>query len=133
VFIKDYFVVCECVFRQWNIMDDKSSAERVLPHPGFVYCCKYHPRLDSIVVTGCYDQALRVWDLSHEEEAGQVLASVGIWFEYELGSSFDYKLGSLRNTNVVFSDEESQGYVVNLLARDVSASEPKWPRCNCTM
>nr|KAG5703879.1 hypothetical protein BaRGS_008138 [Batillaria attramentaria] len=26
----------------------------------FVYCCKFHPQVDGIVVSGCYDQVLRV-------------------------------------------------------------------------
>ena len=61
----------------WNVVEEKRGAEKVLPHPGFVYCCKFHPRMDTIIVSGCYDQVLRVWDLSHEDESGQVCVCVG--------------------------------------------------------
>ncbi|KAL8612119.1 hypothetical protein ACOMHN_013998 [Nucella lapillus] len=62
--------------RTWNIMEEKPTAEKVLPHPGFVYCCKYHPRLDSIAVSGCYDQVLRVWDLSQDDEGGHLMQEI---------------------------------------------------------
>ncbi|XP_076440565.1 jouberin-like [Babylonia areolata] len=61
--------------RTWNIVEEKGTAEKVLPHPGFVYCCEYHPRLDSIAVSGCYDQVLRVWDLS-QPEGGQLMQEI---------------------------------------------------------
>lgn len=64
--------ICFCLNRIWNVIEAKPFAEKVLPHPSFVYCCKFHPRVDTVVVSGCYDQVIRVWDISQEEESGQV-------------------------------------------------------------
>lgn len=50
-----------------------ASAVRVFPHPSFVYTAKYHPMADSLVVTGCYDSVIRIWNANVEEIHGQLL------------------------------------------------------------
>ncbi|CAB0004655.1 unnamed protein product [Nesidiocoris tenuis] len=39
-----------------------SSHLKILNHPSYVYCCTWIG--PSLAVTGCYDRALRLWDLS---------------------------------------------------------------------
>lgn len=46
---------------------------RVFPHPSFVYTAKYHPVAESLVVTGCYDSVIRIWNANVKEIHGQLL------------------------------------------------------------
>ncbi|NWT79507.1 AHI1 protein, partial [Lanius ludovicianus] len=59
--------------RMWKIEMKAASAERVFPHPSFVYTAKYHPVADSLVVTGCYDSVIRIWNANVKEIHGQLL------------------------------------------------------------
>ncbi|NXL28805.1 AHI1 protein, partial [Glaucidium brasilianum] len=59
--------------RMWKIETQAASAVRVFPHPSFVYTAKYHPIADSLVVTGCYDSVIRIWNANVKEIHGQLL------------------------------------------------------------
>ncbi|XP_037247891.1 jouberin [Falco rusticolus] len=59
--------------RMWKIEMQAASAVRVFPHPSFVYTAKYHPVADSLVVTGCYDAVIRIWNANVKEIHGQLL------------------------------------------------------------
>ncbi|NXO24624.1 AHI1 protein, partial [Cisticola juncidis] len=59
--------------RMWKIEMKAASAVRVFPHPSFVYTAKYHPVADSLVVTGCYDSVIRIWNANVKEVHGQLL------------------------------------------------------------
>ncbi|NXI34604.1 AHI1 protein, partial [Galbula dea] len=59
--------------RMWKIEMQMASAVRVFPHPSFVYTAKYHPVADWLVVTGCYDSVIRVWNANGKEIHGQLL------------------------------------------------------------
>ncbi|NXM69290.1 AHI1 protein, partial [Serilophus lunatus] len=59
--------------RMWKIEMQAASAVRVFPHPSFVYTAKYHPITDSLVVTGCYDSVIRIWNANVKEIHGQLL------------------------------------------------------------
>ncbi|NXP79234.1 AHI1 protein, partial [Ramphastos sulfuratus] len=59
--------------RMWKIEAQAASAVRVFPHPSFVYTAKYHPTADSLVVTGCYDSVIRIWNANVKEIHGQLL------------------------------------------------------------
>ncbi|NWH27414.1 AHI1 protein, partial [Grus americana] len=59
--------------RMWKIEMQAASAVRVFPHPSFVYTAKYHPIADSLVVTGCYDSVIRIWNANVKEINGQLL------------------------------------------------------------
>ncbi|XP_021176678.2 jouberin isoform X2 [Fundulus heteroclitus] len=68
--------------REWNVERLLESAQKVLPHPSFVYCARYHPGAQNLVVTGSYDCLIRVWRLDVEDVNGQMLQ------EFEAHSSF---------------------------------------------
>ncbi|NXS53946.1 AHI1 protein, partial [Brachypteracias leptosomus] len=64
--------------RMWKIEMQAASAVRVFPHPSFVYTAKYHPVADSLVVTGCYDSVIRIWNANVEEINGQLLQELDV-------------------------------------------------------
>lgn len=68
--------------REWDIEGLSPNAQKVLPHPSFVYSAQYHPSAQSLVVTGGFDSVLRVWRLDIEDVNGQLLR------EFEGHSSF---------------------------------------------
>ncbi|KAM8945544.1 jouberin [Pelodytes ibericus] len=59
--------------RLWRIGIESPSAVKVLPHPSFVYAAKFHPTSNHLVVTGCYDAVIRVWNVKVKEVNGQLL------------------------------------------------------------
>ncbi|XP_076013611.1 jouberin isoform X2 [Genypterus blacodes] len=59
--------------RVWNVEGLVGNAQKVLPHPSFVYCAQYHPTAQNLVVTGGYDCVLRVWRLDVDDVNGQLL------------------------------------------------------------
>ncbi|XP_020842780.1 jouberin isoform X2 [Phascolarctos cinereus] len=59
--------------RMWKIESQGSSAVKVFPHPSFVYTAKFHPVAGYLVVTGCYDSVIRVWNVQVQEVHGQLL------------------------------------------------------------
>ncbi|KAF7670049.1 hypothetical protein LDENG_00084520 [Lucifuga dentata] len=59
--------------RVWNVEELLGIAQKVLPHPSFVYCAQYHPTAQNLVVTGGYDSLLRVWRLDVDDVNGHLL------------------------------------------------------------
>ncbi|KAG8444588.1 hypothetical protein GDO86_009668 [Hymenochirus boettgeri] len=59
--------------RLWKLKNETASALKVLPHPSFVYTAKFHPKVNSLVVTGCYDSLIRVWNVKVKEINGHLL------------------------------------------------------------
>ncbi|KAK3537794.1 hypothetical protein QTP70_018932 [Hemibagrus guttatus] len=59
--------------RVWNIERLQGLAQKILPHPSFVYSAQYHPQAPSLVVTGSYDGLLRVWNIDVKDVNGQLL------------------------------------------------------------
>lgn len=61
------YVVLYCV-RVWDLESFGEQQQKLLPHPSFVYCSQFHPRVDTIVVTGGFDQVIRIWDIGDDDE-----------------------------------------------------------------
>lgn len=61
------------LFREWNVEKLLGTAQKVLPHPSFVYCARYHPSAQNLVVTGSFDFLVRVWRLDVSDVNGQLL------------------------------------------------------------
>ncbi|XP_063165762.1 jouberin [Candoia aspera] len=59
--------------RMWRIEAQATSATKVFPHPSFVYAAKFHPVAEYLIVTGCYDSVIRIWNAKVKEIHGQLL------------------------------------------------------------
>ncbi|XP_037551163.1 jouberin [Nematolebias whitei] len=59
--------------REWNTERLVETAQKVLPHPSFVYSARYHPSAQNLVVTGSYDCLIRVWRLDVDDVNGHLL------------------------------------------------------------
>uniref|UniRef100_A0AAQ4P1B4 Abelson helper integration site 1 n=1 Tax=Gasterosteus aculeatus aculeatus TaxID=481459 RepID=A0AAQ4P1B4_GASAC len=59
--------------REWNVEKLQGTAQKVLPHPSFVYCAQYQPTAQNLVVTGGFDSLVRVWRLDVDDVNGQLL------------------------------------------------------------
>uniref|UniRef100_A0A7N8YBY8 Jouberin n=1 Tax=Mastacembelus armatus TaxID=205130 RepID=A0A7N8YBY8_9TELE len=59
--------------REWNVENLMETAQKVLPHPCFVYCAQYHPAAQNLVLTGGYDSLVRVWRLDVDDVNGRLL------------------------------------------------------------
>ncbi|XP_056283031.1 jouberin isoform X2 [Pseudoliparis swirei] len=59
--------------REWNVEGLQAAAQKVLPHPSFVYCAQYRPTAQNLVVTGGFDSLVRVWRLDVDDVNGQLL------------------------------------------------------------
>ncbi|XP_057200558.1 jouberin [Triplophysa rosa] len=59
--------------RVWSIDRLQTFAHKTLPHPSFVYCARYHPQAQNVVVTGGYDGLVRVWNVDGQDANGRLL------------------------------------------------------------
>ncbi|XP_034531432.1 jouberin isoform X2 [Notolabrus celidotus] len=106
--------------REWNVERLQGTAQKVLPHPSFVYCAQYHPKAQNLVVTGGYDSLVRVWRLDVDDVNGQLLQ------EFEGHSSFI-------NT-VCFDSEGSRMFSADntgmIIVWKTLVNDSKRPPCN---
>ncbi|XP_070652325.1 jouberin isoform X8 [Bos indicus] len=54
--------------RIWKNEINNTNTFRVLPHPSFVYTAKFHPVVRELVVTGCYDSVIRIWEVDMRQD-----------------------------------------------------------------
>lgn len=62
--------------RVWNLEKFGDASEKLLPHPAFVYTASFHPRIDTLIITGGYDEVIRVWDIQGDDPHGEVCHSL---------------------------------------------------------
>ncbi|XP_063765141.1 jouberin isoform X3 [Eleginops maclovinus] len=62
--------------REWRVEGLQALAQKVLPHPSFVYCAQYHPAAPGLVLTGGFDALLRLWRVDVPDVNGQLLQEV---------------------------------------------------------
>ncbi|XP_050546227.1 jouberin-like isoform X2 [Daktulosphaira vitifoliae] len=48
----------------WTLIDFKKIDFQILPHPSYVYCAEY---CGNVIITGCYDNILRLWITAHKK------------------------------------------------------------------
>ncbi|KAJ1154756.1 hypothetical protein NDU88_007499 [Pleurodeles waltl] len=77
--------------RMWKIEPQTTSTLKVFPHPAFVYTAKYHPVAEYLVVTGCYDSVVRIWNVMAKEIHGQLLQELDGHKSFINTLSFDDK------------------------------------------
>uniref|UniRef100_A0AAV2JA48 SH3 domain-containing protein n=1 Tax=Knipowitschia caucasica TaxID=637954 RepID=A0AAV2JA48_KNICA len=92
--------------REWDIEHLSPNAQKVLPHPSFVYCAQYHPSSQGLVVTGGYDSVVRVWRLNVNDMNGQLLQ------EFEGHSSFINTIGFDSEGGRMFSADNAGTIIV---------------------
>ncbi|XP_040821563.1 jouberin [Ochotona curzoniae] len=59
--------------RVWKNEINNTNTFRVLPHPSFVYTAKFHPATRELVVTGCYDSVIRIWQIDTREDSAVLI------------------------------------------------------------
>ncbi|XP_047467681.1 jouberin isoform X2 [Mugil cephalus] len=108
--------------REWNVESLQGTAQKVLPHPCFVYCAQYHPTAQSLVVTGGYDSLVRVWRLDVDDMNGQLLQ------EFEGHSSFINTICFDSEGRRMFS-ADNKGLII-VWKTAVSDSRQRQPPCH---
>ncbi|XP_065672892.1 jouberin isoform X3 [Hydra vulgaris] len=68
----------DCTVRCWDTKRYLTSSIKLLPHPSFVYCAQYHPKLQRIIVTGSFDKVIRLWDKMSESPHATLLREFDI-------------------------------------------------------
>ena len=64
--------------RSWDVERMKKAPVKMFTHPSYVYCAKYHPVATHIIVSGCYDNIIRVWSSLSSGKEGTVCAVIMI-------------------------------------------------------
>ncbi|XP_071954394.1 jouberin-like isoform X2 [Antedon mediterranea] len=59
--------------RIWNLASPSGVANKVFPHPSYVYAAKFHPAQSNIVATGCFDHIIRFWNAYNTGINGELL------------------------------------------------------------
>nr|XP_054754386.1 jouberin-like [Lytechinus pictus] len=59
--------------RIWHIDMPDSAALKVFPHPSFVYTARYHPGYETFIITGGYDNFIRVWSTESNSQTGELM------------------------------------------------------------
>uniref|UniRef100_A0A3B5L2M6 Abelson helper integration site 1 n=1 Tax=Xiphophorus couchianus TaxID=32473 RepID=A0A3B5L2M6_9TELE len=88
----------------WNVEKLLENAQKVLPHPSFVYCAQYHPGAQNLVVTGSYDCLIRVWRLDVDDVNGQMLQEFETHKSFINSVCFDFegrRMFSADNTGII--------------------------------
>ncbi|KAJ8399446.1 hypothetical protein AAFF_G00411580 [Aldrovandia affinis] len=104
--------------RVWNVERLEKIARKVLPHPCFVYCARYHPSAQNLVVTGGYDCLVRVWDVDVRDVNGQLLQ------EFEGHKSFINALCFDAEGLRMFSGDNMGLIITWNMAMDSGSSQP---------
>lgn len=59
--LDDTEIVSASADRTASVWSIHKGTRKVLEHPSFVYCARFHPNSPNVVITGCYDKVIRVW------------------------------------------------------------------------
>ncbi|XP_064605140.1 jouberin-like [Liolophura sinensis] len=103
--------------RLWDLQDLSKVSEQLLPHPAFVYTAQFHPRVPSVIVTGGYDQVIRVWGTSPNKTNPELLQEIeghrgnvnSLCFNDDGSKLYTAdSLGSIKIWNVYVSEEPSR-------------------------
>ncbi|XP_060597345.1 jouberin-like isoform X2 [Ruditapes philippinarum] len=82
--------------RVWDIQAFGENQQKLLPHPAFVYCSQFHSRVETVAVTGGFDQVIRVWDVSDDDH------------KVDLRQELDHHVGLVNS--ICFSEDGQKMY-----------------------
>ncbi|GIY86712.1 hypothetical protein CDAR_427551 [Caerostris darwini] len=117
-----------CV-KLWNIKLWKLICAFV--HPSFVYSAKFQPTLKDILVTGCYDHVIRIWNynksaqLLQELEGHNVAVNSLCWNKKTMKLFSADSAGKIKVWKVQHQRNASKGFVNYELEKDLNFPEIK--------
>ncbi|CAD5113877.1 DgyrCDS3040 [Dimorphilus gyrociliatus] len=131
----------DCTVRVWDIEEMKSEPCKVLPHPNFVYTALFHPRVPSIIVTGGFDNIIRVWSIAGSGVNGTLIQELDPHVSHVNCICFDEDgrvmfssdgLGNIRKWNVYVTEVPSKNGVTRdwTLKDDINMDEIKGKTVN---
>ncbi|XP_059098005.1 jouberin-like [Tigriopus californicus] len=59
--LDDTEIVSASADRTAGVWSIHKGTRKLLEHPSFVYCARFHPNSPNVVISGCYDKVIRVW------------------------------------------------------------------------
>ncbi|CAF1634662.1 unnamed protein product, partial [Adineta ricciae] len=71
----------------WNFAQTERKPWRTLAHPSYVYCVRFHPFVENILVTAGYDKMIRIWNI--DKKHGQVIRTMSDHLGYISSLSFN--------------------------------------------
>lgn len=60
-----YHLIFSC--RVWDVEKMSSNPVKIMPNPVYVYAAQFHVRVNKVVVTGGYDNIIRVWSMQTDD------------------------------------------------------------------
>lgn len=86
----------DCTAQVWPVIRDSKASAVVLPHPSFIYSCKFCPTNSFLILTAAFDGLIRLWSVRNCFEPSNIMSK-----EAELLREIDCLQGQV--LNLVFS------------------------------
>ncbi|CAF3764743.1 unnamed protein product [Rotaria socialis] len=71
----------------WNFEETQRKPWRSLAHPSYVYCVRFHPSSEDLIVTAGYDKLIRIWNI--DKKHGTIVRTMNDHLGYISSLSFN--------------------------------------------